>query len=88
MYDPDGIDAAALKEIKKVKPARLTEYKSYRPSSEYHEGRGVWRIKYDIALPCAAQNELDIEDAVMLVENGVTAVCEGANIPFCLICHI
>ena len=81
VYDPEGIDVAALKEIKEVKRARLTEYKNYRPKSEYHEGRGVWRIKCDIALPCATQNELDIEDALQLVENGVIAVCEGANMP-------
>ena len=81
VYDPDGIDVAALKEIKEVKRARLTEYKSYRPNSEYHEGRGVWSIKCDIALPCATQNELDIEDAKQLVANGVLAVCEGANMP-------
>ncbi len=81
VYDPDGIDVAALKEIKEVKRARLTEYKSYRPNSEYHEGRGVWTIKCDIALPCATQNELDIEDAKALVKNGVLAVCEGANMP-------
>ena len=56
IYDPEGIDVAALKEIKEVKRARLTEYKSYRPNYEYHEGRGVWRIKCDIALPCATQN--------------------------------
>ena len=81
VYDPDGIDVAALKEIKEVKRARLTEYKSYRPNSEYHEGKGVWSIKCDIALPCATQNELDIEDAKQLVANGVLAVCEGANMP-------
>ena len=81
VYDPEGIDVAALKQIKEVDRARLTEYKKYRPNSEYHEGRGVWAIKADIALPCATQNELDIEDAVLLVENGVTAVCEGANMP-------
>ncbi len=81
VYDPDGIDVAALREIKEVKRARLTEYKSYRPNSEYHEGRGVWTIKCDIALPCATQNELDIEDAKALVKNGVLAVCEGANMP-------
>ena len=81
VYDPDGIDVAALKEIKEVKRARLTEYKSYRPNSEYHEGKGVWNIKCDIALPCATQNELDIEDAKQLVANGVLAVCEGANMP-------
>ena len=81
VYDPDGIDVEALKEIKEVKRARLTEYKNYRPNSEYHEGKGVWSIKADIALPCATQNELDTEDAKMLVANGVIAVAEGANMP-------
>ena len=81
VYDPEGIDVAALKEIKEVNRARLTEYKKYRPNSEYHEGRGVWAIKCDIALPCATQNELHLDDAKMLVENGVLAVCEGANMP-------
>ena len=81
VYDPDGIDVAALKEIKEVKRQRLTEYKNYRPNSEYHEGKGVWTVKVDIALPCATQNELDIEDAKALVANGVIAVCEGANMP-------
>ncbi|MCH5189633.1 MAG: NADP-specific glutamate dehydrogenase [Oscillospiraceae bacterium] len=81
VYDPDGIDVEALKEIKEVNRARLTEYKKYRPNSEYHEGKGVWQIKADIALPCATQNELDIEDAKTLVANGVIAVAEGANMP-------
>ena len=81
VYDPDGIDVAALKEIKEVKRARLTEYKNYRPNSEYHEGKGVWTVKADIALPCATQNELGIEDAKTLVANGVIAVAEGANMP-------
>ena len=81
VYDPDGIDVAALKEIKEVKRARLTEYKNYRPNSEYHEGRGVWSVKVDLALPCATQNELHLEDAKQLVANGCVAVCEGANMP-------
>ena len=81
VYDPDGIDVAALKEIKEVKRARLTEYKNYRPNSEYHEGRGVWTVKADIALPCATQNELNLDDAKALVANGITAVAEGANMP-------
>ena len=81
VYDPDGIDVAALQEIKEVNRARLTEYKKYRPNSEYHEGRGVWAVKADIALPCATQNELNLEDAKKLVENGTIAVCEGANMP-------
>lgn len=81
IYDADGIDVAAVKEIKEVKRARLTEYKKYRPNSEYHEGKGVWSIPCDIALPCATQNELQKEDAEMLVKNGVFAVAEGANMP-------
>ena len=81
IYDPDGIDVAALKEIKEVKRQRLTEYKNYRPNAEYHEGKGVWNIKSDIALPCATQNELGLEDAKTLVANGVIAVAEGANMP-------
>ena len=81
VYDPDGMDVDALKEIKEVKRARLTEYKNYRPNSEYHEGRGVWSVKVDIALPCATQNELHLEDAKQLVANGCLAVCEGANMP-------
>ncbi len=81
VYDAEGIDLAALKEIKEVKRARLTEYKNYRPNSEYHEGRGVWTVKVDIALPCATQNELLLDDAKALVANGVIAVAEGANMP-------
>ncbi|MBH1940146.1 NADP-specific glutamate dehydrogenase [Mobilitalea sibirica] len=81
VYDPEGIDLEALREIKEVKRERLTEYKKYRPNSEYHEGRGVWTVKCDIALPCATQNELFIEDAKALVANGCFAVAEGANMP-------
>ena len=81
VYDPDGIDVAALKEIKEVNRARLTEYKKYRPNSEYPRAVGVWSVKVDIALPCATQNELHLEDAKMLVENGCFAVAEGANMP-------
>ncbi|MHB8130600.1 MAG: NADP-specific glutamate dehydrogenase [Mobilitalea sp.] len=81
VYDPDGIDVAALQDIKEVKRARLTEYKNYRPNSEYHEGAGVWTVKCDIALPCATQNELLIADAKALVANGCFAVAEGANMP-------
>ena len=81
IYDPEGIDVDLLKEVKEVKRARLTEYAAARPSAEYHEGRGVWQIKCDIALPCATQNELLIDDAKQLVANGCKAVCEGANMP-------
>ena len=81
IYDPDGIDVALLKEVKEVKRARLTEYAAQRPNAQYHEGRGVWSIKCDVALPCATQNELLLEDAKQLVANGCIAVAEGANMP-------
>ncbi len=81
IYDPEGIDVALLKEVKEVKRARLTEYKAARPNAEYHEGRGVWSVKCDYAFPCATQNELNLEDAKMLVENGCQGVFEGANMP-------
>ena len=81
IYDPDGIDVALLKEIKEVKRARLTEYLAGRPDAQYHEGKGVWSVPCDIALPCATQNELHLADAKQLVANGVIAVSEGANMP-------
>ncbi len=81
IYDSEGIDVALLKEVKEVKRARLTEYAANRPSAEYHEGKGVWTVKCDVALPCATQNELNLEDAKALVANGVIAVAEGANMP-------
>jgi glutamate dehydrogenase (NADP+) len=81
VYDPEGIDVKVLKEIKEVKRQRLTAYKKYRPNSQYHEGRGVWTVKCGVALPCATQNELRIEDAKALVANGCFAVAEGANMP-------
>ena len=81
IYDPEGIDVALLKDVKEVRRARLTEYAKARPGAVYHEGRGVWVTKCDIALPCATQNELTLEDAKHLVENGCFAVAEGANMP-------
>ena len=86
IYDPEGIDIDLLKEVKEVKRARLTEYAAARKSAEYHEKKdandhGVWNIKVDIALPCATQNEPNLDDAKALVANGVKAVCEGANMP-------
>ena len=81
IYDSEGIDVELLKEIKEVRRERLTAYAEARESAEYHEGKGVWTIKCDIALPCATQNELQLEDAKTLVENGVLAVAEGANMP-------
>ncbi|MDD6678521.1 MAG: NADP-specific glutamate dehydrogenase [Firmicutes bacterium] len=81
IYDPDGIDVELLKQVKEVRRARLTEYAAARPSAVYHEGKGVWTVKCDVALPCATQNELGLEDAKALVANGCFAVCEGANMP-------
>ena len=81
IYDPEGIDVELLKEVKEVKRARLTEYAAARPSAQYHEGKGVWSVKVDVALPCATQNELHLEDAKQLVANGCIAVAEGANMP-------
>ena len=81
IYDPEGIDVELLREVKEVKRARLTEYAAARPSAEYHEGKGVWTVKCDIALPCATQNELNLDDAKALVANGCFAVAEGANMP-------
>ena len=81
IYDPEGIDVELLKEVKEVRRERLTAYAEARPSAEYHEGKGVWTVKADVAFPCATQNELDLEDAKTLVENGIIAVAEGANMP-------
>ncbi len=81
VYDPEGIDVELLREIKEVRRARLTEYAAKRPSAQYHEGKGVWSVKCDVALPCATQNELLIDDAKALVANGCMAVVEGANMP-------
>ena len=81
IYDPDGIDVELLKDVKEVRRARLTEYAKARPNAQYHEGKGVWSVKCDVALPCATQNELLLEDAKMLVANGCMAVAEGANMP-------
>ena len=81
IYDPDGIDVALLKDIKEVRRARLTEYAKAKPNAVYHEGKGLWTTKCDLAIPCATQNELLIEDAKLLVANGTYAVVEGANMP-------
>ena len=81
VYDKDGIDLAVVKDIKEVRRARISEYVKARPQAEYHEGKGVWSVKVDVALPCATQNELLLDDAKALVANGCLAVCEGANMP-------
>ncbi|SFH73318.1 NADP-specific glutamate dehydrogenase [Selenomonas caprae] len=82
IYDPNGIDLDAVKEIKQVRRGRIKEYVAAHPQAEYHEGcTGVWTVKCDVALPCATQGEIDIESAKALVANGVIAVGEGANMP-------
>ena len=85
IYDSEGIDVDLLREVKEVKRARLTEYAAARPSAVYHdkatEGTNQWSVKVDVALPCATQNELLLDDAKALVANGVIAVAEGANMP-------
>ena len=81
VYDPNGIDVALLKEIKEVKRGRMSDYAAVRESAEYHEGRGVWELEADVALPCATQNELNLDDAKTLVKNNTLAVAEGANMP-------
>ena len=81
IYDENGINLDIVKEIKEVKRQILTEYKNYRPNSEYHEGKFDWSVKCDVALPCATQNELLEDDAKRLIANGVIAVAEGANMP-------
>ena len=82
IYDPKGVDVAAIKDIKEVRRARIKEYLNYHPEAEYHEGcSGIWTVKCDIALPCATQNEIDEASALTLANNGCYAVAEGANMP-------
>ncbi len=81
IYDPDGIKLDIVKDLKEVKRARISEYAKQVPSATYTEGKGIWNIKCDIYLPCATQNELDIDGAKKLVEQGCFAVAEGANMP-------
>lgn len=81
VYDPDGIDVATLKQIKEVRRARISEYAKERPNATFYEGKKVWGVPCDIALPCATQNELGAEDAKELIKNGCIAVGEGANMP-------
>ena len=82
IYDPNGIDYKVIQEIKEVKRARIKTYLDYVPGARYVEGcRGIWTVSCDIALPCATQNELDVEGAQALMNNGCFAVAEGANMP-------
>lgn len=81
IYDEEGIDLKAVQQIKEVKRGRIKEYLDYKPQAKYSDGKGVWNVKCDIALPCATQNELDENDAKALVNNDCIAVGEGANMP-------
>ncbi len=82
IYDENGVDIEAIREIKEVRRGRIKEYIDVHPEAKYTDGcAGIWTVKCDIALPCATQNELQLEDAKTLVANGVTAVAEGANMP-------
>ena len=81
VYDPDGIDVALLRDVKEVRRARLTEYVAAKPNAVYHEGQRPWNEKCDVAMPCATQNELQIDAAKALVANGCKFVVEGANMP-------
>lgn len=81
IYDPEGIDLDVVKEIKEIRRGRIKEYVETKPNATYTQGQRPWSIPCDIALPCATQNELDLDDAKALVNHHVLAVCEGANMP-------
>ena len=81
VYDPEGIDLDLVKDIKEIRRGRIKEYVEKRPGATYTPNARPWTVACDIALPCATQNELDLEDAKALVANKVFAVCEGANMP-------
>ena len=82
IYDPNGIDYKIIKEIKEVKRARINTYLDYVPTATFTPGcAGIWTVKCDIALPCATQNEINLDSANALIANGVKYVCEGANMP-------
>ena len=81
IYDPNGINLDVIKDIKEVKRGRIKEYAERVEGSTYTEGLGIWNIKCDVYLPCATQNELDLEGAKTLVANGCKYIVEGANMP-------
>ncbi len=82
IYNEDGIDFNIIKEIKLTNRLRINEYLKYYPNTKFvPNSKDIWGVKCDIALPCATQNEIDIEDAKKLVANNVIAVSEGANMP-------
>lgn len=81
IFDSEGIDAKLLKQLKEVERKRISEYVKHRPNAIYTEGRGVWQKPCEIALPCATQNDIELQDAIDLVNNGLIALGEGANMP-------
>lgn len=81
VYDKDGIKLDVVKQIKEVRRGRIKEYADAVPGAVYTEGKGIWTIPCDIALPCATQNELTLDDAKALKDGGCFAVAEGANMP-------
>ncbi|MFY9262383.1 MAG: NADP-specific glutamate dehydrogenase [Actinomycetaceae bacterium] len=81
VYDPDGIDVDLLKQVKEVERGRVSDYAARRPNAQFLAGQNVWGIKADIALPCATQNEMDVDDVATLAKNGCQLIAEGANMP-------
>ncbi len=82
IYDPNGIDVETVKQLKEVERKRIYHYLEHHPKAQYgNEKSDIWKIKCDIALPCATQNEIDRESAQTMVENSIKAVGEGANMP-------
>lgn len=81
VYDKDGIKLDVVKQIKEVRRGRIKEYADEVSGAVYTEGKGIWTVPCDIALPCATQNELNLEDAKTLKANGCFVVAEGANMP-------
>lgn len=81
VYDKDGIDIALLKQVKEQERARIVRYTELKPTAKFVPGKRVWEVPCDVALPCATQNELSLDDAKELIKNGCIAVGEGANMP-------
>ena len=84
IHDPQGIDVNILKEVKKVRGTSLEAYAAQRPEAKFFPGKGVWSVPCQVALPCATQNEMHLEDAKQLADQGCLAVAEGANMPLTL----
>lgn len=81
VYDSEGIDIEILKKVKEQERARIVKYTEYKPTAKFVPGKKVWEVPCTVALPCATQNELDLDAAKTLVQNGCIAVAEGANMP-------